>query len=304
MKKLLIQFFLFITFTCIVFCTGCNTTEEAKPQAPSIDVAIISNGGNYEAGDIIPYLVTASIPGGFKRGATIIVQPNGFSSTYPFPVTTVIRNDTTIQDTLYFLSAKGAFVGEPYKINVDVTDNEEQRAEASTSLVLATRGQGGGGAVPLLRGITTINLEAEGSTTSNNYLASATGTIYNSTDAKANQAMIDITFGVGNTGGPSLISPDQRTVVGLNIGNPVMDTPRTTFFKEEPTGPTNLGNVSAHDVATDISISTTKNVRISTDRTYSFVQSGSAGKKGYIRVTNISGAGTNQTVTFKYVVQQ
>ena len=85
---------------------------------------------NYEAGDIIPYVITASIPGGFKRGATVITQPNGFSSTYPFPGTTVIRDATSIQDTLYFFSAKGAFVGEPYKINVNVTDNEEQNAEA------------------------------------------------------------------------------------------------------------------------------------------------------------------------------
>ena len=145
-----------------------------------------------------------------------------------------------------------------------------------------------------------MSLGSEGNTTLGSYLASSTGTVYKSEDAEANQATIDITFGVGNTGGPSLISPDARQAAGLNQ----TAAPRTTFFKAEDSGPTDLGTVKAIDVENNISASTTKNVQITQGSVYSFVQSGSTGKKGYILIKTLSGTGTNRTAEIEFVVQQ
>ena len=100
------------------------------------------------------------------------------------------------------------------------------------------------------------------------------------------------------------MSPDERANQGLETGSPGMDAPRTTFFKEEIDGPSDLDSVKAIDIAQNISISTDKNIQISVNKTYSFVQSGASGKKGYIRVIRISGTGTSQTATIEYVVQQ
>ncbi|OJJ21453.1 hypothetical protein BKI52_12965 [marine bacterium AO1-C] len=303
MNKKLPYFSIFVILISVVFLTSCVSNDNAKPPAPTVEITIINGDGNFERSDLITYVIKASLPGGFKQGSSGVIQPSGVGSNTPFPADVALRGDTTILDTMFLILARGAAMG-THRLFVDITDESNQNVSSETSYTVVPTGQGGGGTVPLLRGKATVDLGTEGNNMWSSYLASINGTVYQSGDVKANQANIDITFGVGNTGGPSLISPDQRSIVGLTAGNPVMDAPRTTFFKLEENGPTDLNLVRAIEVANDITASSNKNIQITANTTYSFVQGGTSGKKGYIRVLNLSGSGTDYTAQIEFIVQQ
>lgn len=301
MKKSLTKFFSLIALAGVVFLSSCGSSEDAvTPNAPTVTVALQGNG-SLEVGDVATYAVTAAIPGGFKAGSTSITVGSGTATPGQLPTGAINAGDTTASFNLTFTVPSTAAVGDMIKFSVTVIDNSDQSTTSSeATFTVVAAGQGGGGTVPLLRGTATVSLGSEGNTTLGSYLASSTATVYKSADATANQATIDITFGVGTTGGPSLISPDARQAAGLNQTN----APRTTFFKAEASGPTDLGTVKAIDVENNISASTTKNVQITQGSVYSFVQSGSTGKKGYILIKTLSGTGTNRTAEIEFVVQQ
>ncbi|HAS40967.1 MAG TPA: hypothetical protein DCS93_10825 [Microscillaceae bacterium] len=301
MKKSLTKFFSLIALAGVVFFSSCGSSDDATtPNAPTISVSETGNG-SYENGDQIAYTITATVPGGVKIvNFTKTVDGTESAAT---GITGVNPGDTTIAGTVNIPVAEDA--GKTVTITVNVTDNSDQTASATATYTVVAAGQGGGGSAPLLRGTATVSLGSEGAT-AGSYLASSKGTagVFLSSQAQANQADIDITFGVGNTGGPSLISPDQRTSVGLNAGSPAMTAARTTYFKAEANGPTTLSTVKAIDVENNITATTTKNLMISAGSVYSFVQAGDTGKKGYILVKSISGSGTNRTAEIEFVVQQ
>ena len=275
------------------------TVISSKPNPPTLSV---SEGGNgsYERGDEINYNITGKIHGGFKT-LTYSKVVDGIES-----ATTVISGinvvDTNLNGNLKVLVTED--VGKQVTVKFQLIDQSDQSVTANATYTVTPTGQGGGGAVPLVSGMSTVTLGTESSLLGG-FLATSKGAsgVFKSSVALTNQADIDVTLGVGTTGGPSLISPDNRTSVGLDAGNPAMTNPRATFFKLEPNGPTDLSVVRALEVENNISGSSTKNVQLEAGKTYSFFQGNSTGKKGYIRVTSITGTGTNRTVTLEFIVQ-
>lgn len=312
MKKSLTKIFTLIALAGVVFFSSCGSKDDATtPSTPTLTLKDAGDG-KYEVGDKATYALTATIPGGFKAASFTKTVGGVESAATQLSASNIAAGDTIIPKagtTVNLVVDVTEKVGDQVTIKVTIIDNSDQNTEATASYTVVAVGQGGGGAAPLLRGKATVILGSESvSSTKGSYLATSKGTngVFKSSEARANQADIDITFGIGNTGGPSLISPDQRTSVNLNAGNPAMTAARTTFFKAEASGPTDLGTVTALNVENNISASTAKNVQIAANKTYSFVQQGTTGKKGYIRVLKITTlAGTNnQEAEIEFVVQQ
>ncbi|WP_299460751.1 hypothetical protein [uncultured Microscilla sp.] len=310
MTKSLTKLFSLIAIASVIFFSSCKKSEDATVTAPTATLADASTATNpsYEKGDKITYKLTAAIPGGFKAGSG---KKTVGGVDAPFTLSGLNAGDTAISANFTIDVTEDA--GTEVTISVTLIDDSDQNVTATAKYTVAATGQGGGGSVPLLRGKVTVKLgdinSAEGS-----YLASSTGTVYKSAQAKANQSVIDITFGTGGTNSTTqfkdkaiIVSPDQRAAEALNTGNPAMDAPRTTFFKEETSGPTDLGSVTALNVENNIAKSTSKVVEIAAGKTYSFVQDGTTGKKGYIRVISITGSGSpafDRVAEIEFVVQQ
>ena len=295
MNKTLIYFGLPIIWVSLFCLASCSSKDDVKPPEPTVTVSIINGDGNFERNDLITYVIRASIPGGLKQGSSGVIQPSGIGSNTPFPSDVVLRGDTAIHDTMFLIVANGAAMG-THRLFVNITDESNQNVISNTNYTIVPTGQGGGGTVPFLSGVATVDLGSETNATLGSYLASSTGTVYLSSNAEANQATINLTFGIGNTGGPALISPDARASVGLNETS----APRTTFFKLETNGPTDLSKVTAINVENKITASSNKILQIMEGNTYSFVQDGATGKKGYIRITSLN----NTQATVAFVVQQ
>lgn len=302
MTKSLTKLFTLIAVAGVVFFSSCKKSEDATVAAPTATLADASTATNpsYEKGDKITYKLTANIPGGFKAGSG---KKTVDGNETPFNLTGPAAGDTTISATFTVDVTEDA--GKVVTVSITLIDNKDQNVTAEAKYTVAAIGQGGGGAAPLLSGTATVSLGSENATLGS-YLATSKGAsgVFKSSEAQANQADIDITFGVGNTNGPSLISPDARVANGLNAGNPAMTATRTTYFKAEASGPTDLGAVTALNVENNITKSTSKTVQIAAGKTYSFVQDGATGKKGYIKVDEITGSGTNRTAKITFVVQK
>lgn len=301
MTKSLTKLFTLIAVASVVFFSSCKKSEDATVAAPTATLADNNTATNptYEKGDKITYKLTASIPGGFKAGSG---KKTVDGAETPFNLTGINAGDSTISATFTVDVTEEA--GKEVTVSVTLIDNSDQNVTAEAKYTVAAVGQGGGGA-PLLRGTATVSLGSEGATLGS-YLASAKGEngVFKSSEAQANQADIDITFGVGTLGQPQLISPDARVGAGLNAGNPAMTATRTTYFKAEASGPTDLTTVTALNVENNVTVSTSKTVQIAEKKTYSFVQDGASGKKGYIYVESITGSNTNRTAKIVFVVQQ
>ena len=294
MKKSLTNFFSLIALAGVVFFSSCGSSDDATtPSQPTISVSESGNG-SYESGDQIAYTITAAVPGGVKIiNFTKTVDGTEGAAT---GITGVNPGDTAVSGTVSIPVSEDS--GKTVTITLNVIDNCDQTASATATYTVVAAGQGGGGSVPLLSGSATVSLGAEGASLGS-YLATSKGTsgVFLSSQAEANQADIDITFGVGNTGGPSLISPDARTASGLNQTS----APRITFFKAESI--TSITGVKAIDVENNIAATTNKTMGITANTVYSFVQDGSTGKKGYILVKSISGTGNARTAEIEFVVQ-
>lgn len=296
-STLILKIYATILFGILISSCGSIGNEAAPTLSLTLDNAF--SNVDFEPGDFIKLSIQADVPGGVKDVFyNKIIDGNEESATKIIGFT---RGDVTFNGTIEVPVTEA--VGTVVIIKVSITDNDDQIATTSTAYNVVAPGQGGGGSVPLLSNKVTLVLGA-GNDTTGSYLASANGVVYKSNEAKNNQAAIDITLGLDATQQFQLISPDERANQGLEIGTPAMDAPRTTFFKEETDGPSNLDSLKAVDVAENISASTKKNILISANKTYSFVQGGASGKKGYIRVTSINSTVTSQTVTIEYVVQQ
>jgi hypothetical protein len=302
MTKSLTKLFTLIAVAGVVFFSSCKKSEDATVAAPTATLADNSTATNpsYEKGDQITYKLTASIPGGFKAGSG---KKTVDGTDTPFNLTGINAGDSTISATFTVDVTEEA--GKEVTVSVTLIDNSDQNVTAEAKYTVAAVGQGGGGAAPLLSGTATVSLGSE-SATLGSYLATSKGTsgVFKSSEAQANQADIDVTFGVGTLGQPQLISPDARVSAGLNAGNPAMTATRTTYFKAEANGPTDLTAVTALNVENNITASTGKTVQIAEGKTYSFVHDGATGKKGYIYVKSITGSGTNRTAEITFVVQQ
>ena len=312
MKKSLTKFFSLIALAGVVFFSSCGSSEDVTPIGPSGTLTDVNTTTNpaYEKGDQITYRLTASIPGGFKAGSGIKSVNGTDVQNSSFTLTGVNVGDTVINGNLPAIEVTEN-AGEEVTVTITLIDNNDKNVMISAKYTVAATGQGGGGA-PLLRGTVTVKL-GDVAASEGSYLATSTGTVYSSAQAQANQGVIDVTFGTGGTnsttqfkGKAILVSPDQRAAESLNTGNPAMTTPRTTFFKEEASGPTDLGAVTAINVENNITKSTSKVVEIAAGKVYSFVHDGANAKKGYIRVINITGSGANFTrvAEIEFVVQQ
>ncbi|EAY28203.1 hypothetical protein [Microscilla marina] len=300
MTKSLTKLFSLIAVASVVFFSSCKKSEDATVTAPTATLADASTATNpsYEKGDKITYKLTAALPGGYKAGSG---KKTVGGVDAPFTLSGINAGDTAVSATFTVDVTEDA--GQEVTVSVTLIDNSDQNVTAEAKYTVAAVGQGGGGAAPLLSGTATVSLGAE-TATFGSYLATSKAGVFKSSEAQANQADIDITFGVGNTGGPSLISPDARVSSGLNAGNPAMTATRTTFFKAESSGPSDLGAVTALNVENNITKSTSKSVQIAVGSVYSFVQDGATGKKGYIKVDEISGTGTARVAKITFVVQK
>lgn len=316
MKKSLTKIFTLIALAGVVFFSSCGSKDDAvTPNKPTLTLKDAGDG-KYEVGDKASFALTATIPGGFKAASFTKTVGGVESAATQLSASSIAAGDTIIPKagtTVNLAVDVTEKVGDQVTVKVTIIDNNDQNAEATASYTVVAVGQGGGGVAPLLRGKVTVKLgdinSAEGS-----YLASSTGKVYKSSEAKANQGIIDITFGTGGTNSTTpfkdkaiIVSPDERANQALFTGNPAMDAPRTTFFKAEASGPTDLSTVTALNVENNITKSTSKVVEIVAGKVYSFVQDGTTGKKGYIRVISITGSGSpafTRVAEIEFVVQQ
>ncbi len=210
-----------------------------------------------------------------------------FTSTYDIPVSEAVG--AQVQIVVKAISGTGSTF----------------RSDSYTYEVVA-QGQGGGGGVfPLLRAQVTVALGSQDNTNTGSYFNSALGTsgVYLSAAVEAlsnaQKAAIDITFGVIGTTS-TLISPSARAGAGFN--NPMGAQASITSFKTEA-ALTGINAVTSSDVENDINHSSgsvfTQN--IAAGSVYSFINA--AGAKGYIKVTSITGSGTNTTANLDVIVQ-
>lgn len=308
MKKSLTKIFTLIALAGVVFFSSCGSKDDATtPNKPTLTLKDAGDG-KYEAGDKASFALTASIPGGFKAASFTKTVGGVESAATQLSASNITAGDTIIPKagTVNLVVDVNEKVGDQVTVKVTIIDNNDQNAEATASYTVVAVGQGGGGAAPLLRGKAVVKL-GDINANEGSYLASSTAKVYKSSEAKANQADIDITFATIPSGSPALVSPDERANQKLFAGKPAMTAPRTTFFKAEANGPTDLGTVTALNVENNISKATTKFVEIAAGKTYSFVQNGTTGKKGYIRVISITGSGKpafTRVAEIEFVVQQ
>ncbi|OJJ21452.1 hypothetical protein BKI52_12960 [marine bacterium AO1-C] len=318
MKKSLTKFFSLIALAGVVFFSSCGSSDDAvAPSAPTISIADAGNG-SYETGDSVTYNLTAKASGGVKiLNFTKTVDgtesaATGFSNVTP-------GDTNTINATFKVPVTEAA--GKTVTITVNITDNSDQSASATATYTVVATGLGGGGAAPLVKGSATLTMGTQGNPTDPSYLSTATqtdGTIgktFKSSEAVANQGVIDIFFGATNVNGTaaaqfgttaltSMVSPSE--VTGANLwGTPLTSGRATKFAASSLTDV----NVTAIDVENNIS-STTGNsvIAIEKGKVYSFVTAG--GKKGYILVEDIINNGVNgsneanRQIKVKFAVQQ
>ncbi|MGD1842503.1 MAG: hypothetical protein ACFB0B_16665 [Thermonemataceae bacterium] len=304
MKKIYSLFSLVLLFSSFLM-TSCDDDSD-----PSLLVARIDNtldAGNFDEGDLVPFTIVANADG---RIDEILVQKvvDGVPEQI-FDKSNGFERDTEFTtDLVYQVEETSGSV----TIRLRVTDRSDNVQEAEyTFTVGETAGGGGsgggGGEAPLLRSTVTVDMGTEGASLGS-YLATGSGTVYTSSQAQSNRSTIDVTVGVGNTGGPSLISPAERKGeadfyggVDLNFGSPTPD-PQTglisTFFSQENDLDTDDATADEVDGVSPSS----STIRMSPGNVYSFQNTN--GKKGLIKVTDLQGSGTNYTVTLDVVVQQ
>ena len=301
MKSLATHYLLpIILLVNALLVTSCSNLEDLAPP-PTVILVTESNFSNvqFEPGDFVKVIIQAEVPGGLKDiFYNKTIENDEVSSTKVIGFT---RGDVMFSDFIEIPVNEP--VGTVVTVQLNIVDNNDQIASANTTYLVVAAGQGGGGSVPVLQEKVTVSLGVAGGA-NGSYLASSTGRVYTAAEAFNNQSIIDITFGVNNQNIPQLVSPDERANQGLATGNPVITTPRTTFFKPEPNGPTDLGTVSAIEIAQNITQGDLKHIAIEEGKTYSFVQGDAGNKKGYIYVKSLTGTGTQLIATIDVIVQQ
>ncbi len=146
------------------------------------------------------------------------------------------------------------------------------------------------------------------------FFASASGDGYEALEIgtlpASEQSAIDITFGTINAERTSaFVSPASRATTPTNNGflsNPMGNNASRTTFKEEPTAPADLAEVTPAQVQAITGNGALTVLPINTNRTYSFINE--RGKKGFIRVKaigDLDGQGdAGREVRFDIIVQR
>lgn len=283
----------------LTFFSSCSKEEDDVIPEDVIPTITATQDASYTTSDFEvgeQIVVTANITA--SEGIQIFqVLQDGVDITTDFDTSILPASaDTTYEQAFTFTVAGAA--GDTGSIEFRVKDADDTDfTSASYPYTVVAQGLGGGGGVfPLLRTKATVSLGAENAS-EGSYFASSTGTVFLSGQSEANQSTIDITFGVGASGGASLISPDHRSEVSLN------ETTAATTTTFSTSTLTSIDAVTSSDIENNISSSdvTSKFVNVSSGSVYTFVNA--AGAKGYVKVNSITGSGMARVAEIDVLVQ-
>lgn len=270
-------------------CGGDDNTDPENPKTPSI--AFTTDGD---------YVANATVEEGevFDIAAQLSSNSESGSELTKF---TVVQTSNNVPATILDSTIKGKSV----KIIVPVT-----AGTANFTLTFTLKDKAGESisktltftVVPVSTGgeinSWTAKLLGAQNATAGSLFASVSGNVYKQSEANANAATIDITYGVLGTGGSSFISPDKRGTNGFTAitGATATAFAATTMTATEFAAITDDTEITAQTAPTADKVTSLENGKV-------YVFKNAAGKQGLIHISALT-TGESGSVTIDVKVQK
>ena len=280
--------------------TGCKKDTTAN-VAPTVVISKPAGGEiTVEPNGTVPTSVLASAANGstLKTWKVEVSQDNG-----PF---TPLKDSTFKSSTTSYtyestLGSKSTVGDLAYRFTV--TDDKSLSGSATLTIHVKKSTVG--------NPINTYSAKLLGnqSSATGSFFGSATGTVYTQTNAKANASAIDFLYFHASNDGPTIAAPNDANAATMysnpNTGLQTWSVRNATLLYTSTKTATDFDAITddAAIIAANTGTSATRMIQLTTGKVFAFTTV--AGKKGLVKVTNITGSSTaSGEITIDVKVQQ